>query len=763
MVRHRVQSVTGPIVETRYVGGRVSRVSNEAGDAGPRRLQEQLPESGYPGGVSAASWSLLVALMVVSVLTVIMLDGRTDEQASQAYLDVQRDLVVDAARSVGTAADQNLADLRMAVAGTANDSPDAVLDRLGADREWHGLAVVSAADRALLATRGEVVPTERLPVVDGSALAVTASATGQALMLSVITLPGGDLLAATSAIRLPATATATGEGRPLLLVTGAGKIITNSTNSATAYDKELADLVAGAGRRSLTAEPGDLLGAVAGGRQPAVAYAAVVPDEHEDLGVAVISASYAPTTGPNPGGAGIPAAAALAVAAIAGFLLVRLTLVRPVRRLRADALAVASGALHTEVRTGGPMAVNRIAAALRACQRTLLRTKSEDPARRRSPPAATGLTVATVAVLGWSGAVATYFTSQDVSVPPEVVATMRDQAAGASDAVRRSLNEGVADLSAVAEADRTMLAESMRELVDTEPRYRSVYLVDAAGRASATAGREPLRAEAPVPAAAGLRQQDGAGRVPVIFAHVPLADGRVLVGEFDLDHLATLLSRAPGDARIVDREFRTVSATFGYVAFETVADGDLRRAVDEARAGAVVAAVARPDGTPAVVSGAPLTGGAATELGWTLVAERPIADLALPANLQGRNAQLVALIAGLLAFFAFGWQLVTVVRPLGRVATAADRLVAGNRTDHIVAQRHDEIGTIAGCLELCRQALNDGPARLGSVRRPQGAATEQTMLIAAATQLFAPVRRPPRPPAKRREHGAKPAARHGSR
>ena len=739
----------------------MSRASNEAGDAGPRRLQAQLPESGYPGGVAAASWSLLVVLLLVSVMTATMLDGRTDGQASQAYLDVQRDLVADAAKSVGAAANQNLADLRMAVAGTANDSPEAVLDRLADGGDWRGTAVVSAADRSLLATRGEVVPTERLPAVDGSALAVTTSPTGQALMLSVVTLQGGDLLAATSAIRLPTAGTET--GRALLLVTGTGKIISTSQNNPTAYDTTLAKLVAAAGRKALTAEPGNLLGPAADGVQPAVAYAAAVPDDHDELGLAVISATNAPTTDPIPGGAGIPPAAALAIAAVAGFLLVRFTHVRPVRRLRADALAVASGALHTEVRTRGPAEVNRIATALRACQRTFLRTRSEDRRPRRSLPVATGLTVATVAVLGWSGAVALVFTSQDAPVPPEVVATMRDQAAGASDALRRSLNEGVADLRAVAEADRTTLPTTMRELAETRPRYRSVYVVDAAGRPGETAGREPLRTAEPVPTGAGLHQQGGTGRVPVIFAHVPLADGRALVGEFALSHLEALLSRAPGHARIVDGEFRTISATFGYVAFETVADGDLRRAVDKARGGAAVAEVARPDGTQAVVSGALLTGGAATELGWTLVAQRPVADLALPTNLQARDAQLVAMVAGLLAFFAFGWQLVTVVRPLRRLAKVADRLVAGDRTEHIVAQRHDEIGTVAGCLELCRQALNDGPARLGSVRRPQGTATEQTMLIAAATQLFAPVRRPARTPDKRRRQRAEPVTRHRSR
>ena len=699
-----------------------------SGHTGERRLAAQLPECGYPGGVAAASWSLLVVLLMVAGLAAILLDGRTDERASQAYLDVQREFVVDAAKAVSAAANQHLADLRMASAGAADDSPEAVLDRLDADEQWHGAAVVSGADHWLLATRGEVVPTDRLADVDGSALAVTTSATGETVLLSVVTLPDGDLLAATSTIRLPTTGTETGS---LALVTDAGKIISSGQNSPVSYDRALAGLTADAGR-STTAEPGNLLGPATDGVQPSVAFAPAVPDGVDDLGLTVVSATNATTIAPIPGGRGLVPAVTLMIVAIAGFLLVRCTLVHPVRRLRADALAVAAGALRTKVRTGGPAEVNRIATALRACQRTLLRTRSRKSRSRRSLPVATGVIVATVAVLGWSGAVALLFTSHQVAVPPDVVTTMGGQTAGASDALRRSLNEGVADLKAVAHADRTALSTAMRELVDAQQRYRGVYVVDAEGGVAESAGREPLRAATPVLGGPGLRQQNGAGRVPVIFAHVPLPDGRTIVGEFDLEHLATLLSRAAGDARIVDREFRTISATFGYVAFESVGDGELRRAVGKSRAGAVVAEVARPDGTPAVVSSAPLTGGATTALGWTLVAQRPVADLALPDAQQGRDARLVALVAGLLACVAFGWQLVTVVRPLRRLASAAKRLVAGNRTDHIVAQRHDEIGTIAGCLELCRQALNDGPIRLGSVRRPHGTATEQTMLIPVA-------------------------------
>jgi HAMP domain-containing protein len=99
--------------------------------------------------------------------------------------------------------------------------------------------------------------------------------------------------------------------------------------------------------------------------------------------------------------------------------------------------------------------------------------------------------------------------------------------------------------------------------------------------------------------------------------------------------------------------------------------------------------------------------------------------------------------------FGYGWILFTVLGPLRRVARAADNLVAGDLKSVIYPQRHDEIGTIASCLEICRQAVVQGPDRLGDVRRPSGSATEPTMLMepvpAPAPRRRAPARTGRRP------------------
>jgi HAMP domain-containing protein len=96
----------------------------------------------------------------------------------------------------------------------------------------------------------------------------------------------------------------------------------------------------------------------------------------------------------------------------------------------------------------------------------------------------------------------------------------------------------------------------------------------------------------------------------------------------------------------------------------------------------------------------------------------------------GRNGMVVGLIGILFTLLLFGWQYLLLIRPLRRLAAAADELVAGHPTV-IYPQHQDQIGTIASCLEICRQALTDGIHRLGTVRRPSGAATEDTGLLYA--------------------------------
>jgi HAMP domain-containing protein len=271
---------------------------------------------------------------------------------------------------------------------------------------------------------------------------------------------------------------------------------------------------------------------------------------------------------------------------------------------------------------------------------------------------------------------------------------------------------------------------SLEELIAEQSRYRSVYLVDQSGRASSVVGRPPLRTSEPLPAEPGLRLRRANAPVPVLFAHAPLPNGRALVGEFDLDHITRLLGRAPGSVRLVDVGLRTIVATDGFVAFADLSAELRDSAVDAGKNGPVARTQDGTEGQAVIVS-APLRGGVSGDLGWAVVAEQPVTDLALPGSELRRNTMVAALVAALLALLLFGWQYLLLIRPLRRVASAADEIVAGRYGSVIYPQHQDQIGTIASCLEICRQALTEGVRRLGGVRRPTGAATDATELIAA--------------------------------
>jgi len=63
------------------------------------------------------------------------------------------------------------------------------------------------------------------------------------------------------------------------------------------------------------------------------------------------------------------------------------------------------------------------------------------------------------------------------------------------------------------------------------------------------------------------------------------------------------------------------------------------------------------------------------------------------------------------------------------VAAAADRFRSGDARTVISPSRLDEIGAIAICLDICRQAHVDGAGRLGGVVRMRGAGSDHTAVI----------------------------------
>lgn len=701
-----------------------------------RRLEAQIPESGFPSGVAVPSLCLLILLLALAGLGKVLLDGRTVDEVPRAFVASQERLAADTARSIGASASQALNDLRLAASVRADQPIEPLLDKLDQQSRWRGVAVLSRADRGLAATRGEQVPLEAVPadLVDAR-LSSFVAGNGDLLLITTVPLPQDRVLVATSLLKLPKADQDPALRQSLHLTTLGGQAVGVSRSPQLSADPALDGLVARAGRDAAgEAGRGSLLGPAGGDTRATVAYAGVTAagGAHR-LDLAAVTVGYAPVDTSAVGGSGTVPALLLGAVAVGGFVLLRLFVVRPVRRLRIDALAVADGDLDAPVRTSGTSETDRIAAAIQTCQAKL--TDGEKPgARRRGIPAMVVVSVASVAVVGWSTGVLTLLSDRSAPVPDVLVTSLRAQTDRTSETLRRSVNDGLADLADVVALSGSGGPEAVRasaeRLAEGQSRYRSIYLVDRSGVAQKHVGRTPLRATERPPTKEGIRQQNSSGRVPVIFAHVPLPDGKhTLVGEFDIDHIATVLSLAPGRARLVDPELRTISATSGYVAFEQVTDAGLRESVVLAQRGEAVAGVRVVGTKDAIVTSSALYGGDVGKLGWTVVAEQPVAELALSANNLRRHAELVALVGVLLAALMFGWHLFGLINPLRRVAAAADRLAAGAGDTVIYPQRHDEIGTIASCLEVCRQAIDEGHGRLGEVRRPRGSANEETSLM----------------------------------
>lgn len=712
-------------------------------------LTDQLPESGFPSGVGTPSITVLVLLLLHAGLCALLLGGRGSGTVSEAIAESQEQLVRNAGSAIGASASQGIADLRTATAGPAA-TPEDLLTRLLQNGNWRGAAVLDARTRALIASRGEPVSAQSLPTaVTSTTVTPVVGADGTLRLVVAEALPGAKLLVAARGGRLPDTTTGGGTREALLLTTSTGQVIDSRGTPPDKSDTDVNRLVALASAAAAAGEKGDLTGrTVAGAKggtvQPTVVYTPVSSAKVDGtLGLAVVSVVRAPVTDAGPSGNGMVPALALGGVAALGFLLVRLVLVNPTRRLRADALAIADGRLmKTRVRRSRVREVDRIAAALEHCRSDLGGRPARPGRRRRMGMAtwvATGLTA--TAVLGWSAGVLLTVGSQDVAVPGTVVTSIRNQTSAATEALRRSLNDGLADLTSFGSPtggdDKgtdndavTVLRSSLDELIAGQSRYRSVYLVDQAGRATTVAGRQPLRTAEPLPAEPGLGLRRGDAPVPVLFAYAPQPNGQALVGEFDLDHIARLLGRAPGSVQLVDNGLRTIAATDGFVAFADLS-AELRDSAIKSGDGRPVARTQEGTNGRAVIVSAPLRGGASGKLGWKVVAEQPVTDLALPGSELRRNAIVAALAAALLALLLFGWQYLLLIRPLRRVAAAADEIVAGRYGSVIYPQHQDQVGTIASCLEICRQAMTDGVRRLGGTRRPTGAATDSTELIAA--------------------------------
>lgn len=693
------------------------------------RLDHEIAEARFPSGIGVPSAVVLVLTLLLAAASGFFLTPTATKPVPGAVVASQEHFVEATARSLAASATEAVLELRFAVTESSAGWPRNPGELLGTLGElyprWRGLAVVESANRALVAARGEPIPLEALDqvVVREASIRPVARPGGRVLMMAAIPLPADDgarLLVASTEFSSSQFPLDERLAQSVLMVTGDGSVLDSRGPVPAPDDRVTGALIRRAATESAAGRAGsevDLL-AGAGPAQPpsaqanrtaaVVAYAPLASSELSGkLGLSLISVAHVPVADVESPVHRPAPAIALAVLSLLGFVLVRMTVVGPVHRLRADALAVAAGCVGREVRTSGVREVRRIAAVVEQCRSG---TGTRPRRRRFGLTARQAIGVCAVAMLVWSGLV-TWTIGMSAPDVPDVVVRERGMAVSRiADSVGRSLNGGMAELKLLArlagQSDANAMRQAMGRLVSREARYRSVYLVDATGRTTVQAGRAPLRAAETPPPGEGFRQYNTDGRLPVIFAHVPTLDGKgAVIGEFDIEHLSELLRQSVGRVRVVDPGFRTIADTEGYRAFQMLSGEPLRRSAGDALAGKPTAAMVDGQSGRYVVASAAVGGaGTVAALRWGVVAEQPAGALGLPGNELRRRSLAVGIASAAIALLLLGWHEFAVTRPLRRSAALAERFGDGDLDSPIYPLRQDQIGTITSCLETCRKS-----------------------------------------------------------
>ncbi|MFF5172770.1 HAMP domain-containing protein [Micromonospora sp. NPDC000089] len=692
-------------------------------------LEKQLPQ---PRLLSAVGTPALVAALLLTLLAIFAfayLSRTSPAGVPRAVAESQRQFVNEISRSLNNSVGRSREELERTVAAY-NDRPDRAAAQLAAltkdQTKWRGVGVFQADGKSGVAAVGRPV-TLPAGVAPGRAAVPVVTGNDPRLLL-IEPLADGRILVAELDLHIRTLRLDPKSKQGVLIaVPGGGRALAQGT--PVPADPALDGLIAGA-VDATSGEP--TVGRTGAAVAPAGPQGVGVPvaplvtaDAVGKLGFAVVSVVYAPTTDAAVTREPLVAALALLVAAVAVLLILQLGLVRPVRLLLGHAKAVASGNSADRPPRTVNAQVNRIASALSA-----LAARQGGPAAR--PDAATGgvpagwtLVAAVLAVLLAVGGILATLAPDEQDIPGQVVRDSENQVGAVAAAVGDTLDGGYAKLALLGrdngKGGTEQLRKALDRLLDENNRFRSGYLVSANGTVLTSVGREPLRPAGGVPGEGGVVLHDVQGRLPIVYAYTLLADGRSLVAEFDVRYLTRLLTRMDGRLRVLDVDQRDILDTGGYLAFEQVGVREVRAAAAQALTGKPYARIGEVGGGRKLLIAAPVAlEGSAAQLEWTVVAERPITDYALPGNELRQGAMLVVVVAAGIGLLLFSWYYFFQLRPLRNLAREARALAGGDTTRVISPRWHDDIGAVAVCLEVCRQAAVHGEQRLGGAARLRG-------------------------------------------
>jgi len=688
-----------------------------------RALEQQLPQAAFPAGSGAPSLVYLCVTMMVAAAAVLGFAVYDRRDVPNAVHDSQRDLVAEVARTIsinsghaGTELDRVIGTLRKPPIPAEAE----VLSRVVGDRvTWSGAAIVQTGSRQTLAASGVPVPVELLPTpLPGDTTVAVVTSDGPAL-IRVASLDAQRTLVALQPLLMRNLRLNPAARHGVFMITADGRA--TLMQGVSAVDAEhLPKLVEG----------------LAGSRRSGSRTIAVKewPDQQVvvssapigDTGIVVVSMIVAAVSDGTSLGHGLLLGLTLMVTAILSFLLMRMSLVGPLNMLLRQAKSDACGAPTVERRSLRIAETYRIAQALAVVSGGGLR------GRRWRPTVTQGLAVAGLMALVWPAvAVVSTFKAPQPAVPEQLLYDEEGRAEAVGSVIGNALDSGLQTVSRIVlantKAEPAAFEPILQQGLATEYRFRGMYLVDSTGKVLHSAGRESLRSQRPLPGEAGIRIDRSVDRLPVIYAFRIADNGRAVVGEFDVDYLLGVVRQVDGRARVVDSDLHTVLDSAGYRAFQPLTGEAARRVAIDAMAGGTVRAGRSAGGQPALLAAASLTSPpTVAHLEWVVVVERNPMSLQLPQVMMNRWTVLMACaVAGIVAL-TLAWQYFIFVSPLRRLAAAADRIRGGSFDEPVPPQRHDDIGAIAMCLEICRQVRHTGSARFGGAIRLRGSEEDFT-------------------------------------
>jgi HAMP domain-containing protein len=354
------------------------------------------------------------------------------------------------------------------------------------------------------------------------------------------------------------------------------------------------------------------------------------------------------------------------------------------------------------------------------------------------PTVTQGLTLAAVIALLWPVAATVLVVgAPNPKLPAQLVRDGQTRAESAGFALGHLLDDGLTTVSRTSQAVRTSdlaaTGRTLKKALADDTRLRALYLVDENGAVLSKAGRAPLRTPVAVPGEVGIHLDESVQRLPVVYAYNELTDGNAVIGEFDSDQVLNQVRRVKGRVRVVDSELRTIFDSKGYVAYQPLSGALAREVAVEALPGVTVGRGADPDGHPALAAAVGMIEpNTVAHLEWAVVVEQDVSSLRLPQMVEHRWILLVAAVVVGILVLTQVWQFYILVRPLRRLAFFADKVSSGDLDQPVPPQRHDDIGAIAICLEICRQVRHTGSARFGGALRLRGEGPDRTTVLSAA-------------------------------